>query len=422
MRILLINQCFHPDVVSTAQHLTDLALNLVDRGHQVTVIAGRRGYDDPNMRFAASEYWKGIRIIRIGSLGLGKTAKWRRALNFGSFMLACALRLTFMPEFDVVVGLTSPPLISVLASLFVRLKGGQFFFWVMDLNPDEAIAAGWLGEESFAAKALSSLLVYSLKRSEKIFVLDKFMKERVAGKGVSEDKLIVIPPWSHDSTVRYDHEGRLSFRADHGLTEKFVVMYSGNHSPCHPLDTMLSAARELSADPEIAFCFIGGGSEFNKAKSFAEGNGLSNIFCLPYQPLDRLSASLSAADLHVVVMGNPFAGLVHPCKIYNILAVGKPFLYVGPQESHISDIASQIENKKAARMASHGDIQAVVRHIREAAQLSIAYKNYSASELARCYSMQVLLPRMVDALESAEKDAQPCSSPASDFVSSVKEL
>src|SRR4051812_31147746 len=98
MRILLINQCFYPDVVSTAQHLTDFASKLAERGHQVTVITSRRGYDDPEQVFAAKENWRGIRINRIGSLGLGKSSRWRRALNFGSFILACALRLILMPK------------------------------------------------------------------------------------------------------------------------------------------------------------------------------------------------------------------------------------------------------------------------------------------------------------------------------------
>ena len=417
MRILLINQCFYPDVVSTAQHLTDIALKLVERGHQVTVITGRRGYDDRGLKFASGEEWKGIRIIRVGSFGLGKKNRWRRVLDFGSFMLACALRLAFMRRFDVVLGLTSPPLISVLAALFVRLKGGRFYFWVMDLNPDEAIAAGWLRKDSALAKILSSLLIFSLERSERVFVLDRFMKERLIGKGISEDKLVMIPPWSHDQVIHYDHSGRLSFRADHGLTDKFVVMYSGNHSPCHPLDTILSAASELSADTRIAFCFVGGGSEFGKARAFADARGLSNVLCIPYQRLEDLSASLSAADLHVVAMGDSFTGLVHPCKIYNILAVGKPFLYVGPKESHISDIASQIENKKAARIALHGDTATVVNHIRDAAQLNLFRNDSSTFELASRYSMQALLPKMLDVLESAEKDSRPCDSPASDFVS-----
>jgi colanic acid biosynthesis glycosyl transferase WcaI len=417
MRILLINQCFYPDVVSTAQHLTDVAVGLVDRGHQVTIITSRRGYDDPSLRFPGNENWKGIRIIRLGSLGLGKATRWRRALNFGSFILACSFRLIFMRGFDVVLGLTSPPLVSVLASLFVRLKGGRFFYWVMDLNPDEAIAAGWLRKDSFVEKTFSALSVYSFKQSEKVFVLDRFMKEHVINKGISDDKLVVIPPWSHDSTVGYNHKGRLSFRASHGLTDKFVVMYSGNHSPCHPLDTILSAARKLSNNAEIAFCFIGGGSEFNKAKVFAERYGLNNIMCLPYRPLDELSASLSAADLHVVAMGDRFAGLVHPCKIYNIIALGKPFLYVGPRESHISDIMSQIKNKEDARAALHGDTEAVVSHICDAARNNFDYKSFSSSELAGRFSMQALLPKMIDVLESAEKDEQPCNTPASDFIS-----
>ena len=42
MKILILNQAFYPDVVSTAQHAADLAVKLVEEGHEVTVIAGRR--------------------------------------------------------------------------------------------------------------------------------------------------------------------------------------------------------------------------------------------------------------------------------------------------------------------------------------------------------------------------------------------
>src|SRR6476659_4315507 len=130
MKILLLNQCFYPDVVSSAQHLTDLAVELARTGHEVTVIAAGRGYDDGVARFPKQENWKGIRIIRLSTFTLGKRARWRRALNFASFLCACAVRLLILPRFDAVVALTSPPLISVLGSLFVRLIGGKFCFWV----------------------------------------------------------------------------------------------------------------------------------------------------------------------------------------------------------------------------------------------------------------------------------------------------
>ena len=158
-----------------AQHLTDLATALASRQHKVTVITSDRGYDDPAKRFARHERWNGIEIIRLPSLSFGKNSRWRRVINFGSFLLACSLRLLMLQRFDVVVALTSPPLISFLAALFVKLKGGSFYFWVMDLNPDEAIAAGWLERDSTTTRLLQRMLNYSFRHATHTIVLDRFM-------------------------------------------------------------------------------------------------------------------------------------------------------------------------------------------------------------------------------------------------------
>ena len=284
MRVLLLNQCFYPDVVATAQHLTDLALRLTEQGHRVTVVAGRRGYDDPGKRFRARESWRGIEIIRIPGLGFGKVGKFWRCVDFASYLVICFLRLMLLPRHDLTVALTSPPLISFFGALFVRLRGGRFCFWVMDLNPDEGIELGWVRKDSLIARVLQALLQYSLRRSDRIIALDRFMRERIIAKGIAAERIVVLPPWSNDAEVRYDEAGRAAFRAAHGLARKFVVMYSGNHSACHPLDTLLMAALTLRADERIVFCFVGGGSEFQKVKDFAQANSLSNILCLPYQP------------------------------------------------------------------------------------------------------------------------------------------
>src|SRR6202521_5557492 len=119
MNILLLNQAFYPDVVSTAQHAADLARGLTQAGHKVTVVCSSRGYDDPHIRFPKRETWNDVNIIRIRSSGFGKGSKWRRAADFGTFMASCALRLWQLHGFDVVVAMTSPPLISFLSSLAV---------------------------------------------------------------------------------------------------------------------------------------------------------------------------------------------------------------------------------------------------------------------------------------------------------------
>jgi len=392
LKILLLNQCFYPDVVSTAQHLTDLATALAARGHDVTVIASDRGYDDPSVRFKRRERWNDIDIIRIPSLSLGKTTAWRRAFNFGSFLLVCTLRLLALRRFDIVVALTSPPLISVLGALCIKLKGGKFCFWVMDLNPDEAIAAGWLDERSLTSRILQRMLNYSLEVAARTVVLDRFMKERVVAKGFDPARIAIVPPWSHDDHVQFSAAGREDFRRRHGLSEKFVVMYSGNHSPCHPLDTLLDAARALKERSEIVFCFVGGGSEQVKVRDCAAKHGLTNIKCLPYQPLDELAGSLSAADLHVVVMGDQFVGIVHPCKVYNIMSVGAPTLYIGPTPSHVTDIASHRQYRFF--IATHGDIDAVIKAVLDAQQQHERQPVIS-------FAKQTLLPQLIDLIEAA---------------------
>ena len=288
MKFLLLNQTFYPDVMATGQYLTEVALRLVERGHRVTVVTSRRAYDQPETQFPKTETWRGIRIYRVASTGFGKDAKWRRAADFASFLALGSLRLAFLPRHDVVLALTTPPLISFLGAGLAKLRRSRFFYWVMDFNPDEAIAAGWLRPNSLAARLLDRMSRFSLRQAKKVVALDRFMRDRIVAKGIPPEKVVVIPPWSHDPEVKFDPEGRERFRKAHGLDGKFVVMHSGNHSPCHPLDTLLAAARRLAPDPGIVFCFIGGGTEFRKIQRMVAGQKqASNILCLPYQPLDR---------------------------------------------------------------------------------------------------------------------------------------
>jgi glycosyltransferase involved in cell wall biosynthesis len=197
--------------------------------------------------------------------------------------------------------------------------------------------------------------------------------------------------------VAYDAAGGAVFRSAQGLSEKFVVMYSGNHSPCHSLDTLLGAARKLVDREDIAFCFVGGGSEYEKVK--IQAHQLRNIVCLPYQPLDRLAMSLSAADVHVVVMGDSFTGIVHPCKIYNILEIGSPVLYIGPPTSHVVDVIAQLDDLDLVCSARHGDVDAVTNYILAGAKSIAGRRSPAAIKRAAAFSKEAVLPKIVELIE-----------------------
>jgi colanic acid biosynthesis glycosyl transferase WcaI len=398
MKFLLLNQTFYPDVASTGQHLSELAEELARRGHAVTVVTGRQAYDNRQVTFAPRESWGGVEIHRVYSTGYRKKTRWRRALDFGTFILSCCARLATLPRHDVVIALTTPPLISFVGAWRARLWRSQFCYWVMDFNPDEAIAAGWLRADSTPARILEKMSRFSLRQADTVVALDPFMKDRIVAKGIEPAKIAVIPPWSHDDEVRFDKRGRKQFREAHGLEEKFVVMYSGNHSPVHPLDTLLRAAERLRDNPAIVFCFIGGGGEFERVKQWAK-EGKGNALCLPYQPLHKLAASLSAADLHVVAMGDPFVGLVHPCKIYNILAVGAPVLYIGSEPSHVTEILNRLGRGYPWGACSHGDVKGASDQIRRLMDRARNESRQVPVDVATAFSKSTLLPRMIAEIE-----------------------
>jgi glycosyltransferase involved in cell wall biosynthesis len=361
----LINQVFHPDPASTGQHLAGVALGLVRRGHEVTVLTGRRGYYDPDRRYPAMETWRGITIMRVGSTGFGHGSKLGLALDFLTFLMAALLAVPRIGRFDVILSLTTPPLVSVLGAMLAKVWRVRFIYWVMDLNPDEAIEVGWLRKDSPLASLLESFSRWSLHRADEVIVLDDYMRARIVAKGIAPDKISVVPIWMHGD-VHFDSEGRERFRREHGLTGKFVVMHSGNHTPVHPLETLVEAARHLRGDPRVHFCFVGGGTEWRRLRDQARA-GLhgDNVTFLGYQPFQDLSASLSAADLQVVVMGDAFVGIVHPCKVYNFLASERPFAFIGPSRSHVTDLIREAGLESVASTFRHGDQLGLAEEIRQ---------------------------------------------------------
>jgi hypothetical protein len=160
----------------------------------------------------------------------------------------------------------------------------------------------------------------------------------------------------------------------------------------------MESAKVLRNENAVQFCFIGGGSQFQRVQRFAAAEGLSNIKCLPYQPLNELAGSLSAADLHVVVMGNPFVGLVHPCKIYNVLSIGAPVLYIGPEPAHIPDIFNHLNGRVVSVCAAHGEVAKVVEAIGRV-RTATGKGNDERRPATADFSKDSLLPQLVKELE-----------------------
>lgn len=349
MRILIVSQVFWPDTASTAQHLYDLAEILYNKGIEVEVISSINAYEDKSIRFKKNEIVNGIKVKRVRNSSLGKSNFFFRICDFFTFNFLIFFKLAFISgaRYDKVLGMTSPPLVSFIGSLICKLKKIEFCYWVMDLQPELSIYSGLIKKKSLTSKFLTFLGDYTIKNASKIIVLDKYMKLYLVQRGGQPDKIFISEVWS---VVPELYEGnRLDnpFRIEHKLGNKIVIMYSGNHSYVHPLDTLLQTAYELKDDDRFLFLFIGGGVRKSDVTTFKEKFNLSNIIQLPYQPRSQIHYSLGSADLQVVIMGENLVGFTHPNKIYGAMYLKKPVLYVGQHNSHIGDILNDLNGNIA---------------------------------------------------------------------------
>lgn len=345
MRLTILNQFFYPDHSATSQLMTALAENLVEYGVEVTALAGRGRYNGGGM-LPSHEYYKGVLIERAWATSFGKKSTTGRLADYLTFYLGAFWKLLTMPRQDVVMALTTPPLIGLVALIVGRLRKMHFVALMEDVYPDVAIALGALKANSLLTRLLEWLSCRMLRNADRIIVLSDCMLERIVskvGKDAAE-RIDVIHNWADGKEIVPLHNGKNGLfkeRDWQGLKDKFIVLFSGNLGLVNEFSTVLEAARLLHDRPEIAFVFIGDGARAGEIKCSISCHGLNNIRMLPYQPRELVRKSLGAADVLLVTLADGLAGLSVPSKTYCSLAAGRPILFVGDQRSSVAQLISE---------------------------------------------------------------------------------
>ncbi|MEN0109821.1 MAG: glycosyltransferase family 4 protein, partial [Planctomycetota bacterium] len=332
------------------------------RGYDVTVLTSARGFDDPSQRYPLRELRDGVDIRRMPLASFGKATIAHRVAGMVVFLVQAFLRGLFTPRLAGVLVSTSPPLASTVAAVIGWVRRAPITYWVMDLNPDQMIELGKISERSLPARGFDFLNRVILRHAAQVVALDRFMADRLNRKHDVSAKLTVMPPWPHmkkeDGPVPHAEN---DFRKAQGWDGKFVVMYSGNHALTNPIETVIDAALRMQDREDLLFAFIGGGVRKKSVDDVIKKHSPTNLVSLPYQPLETIRYSLSAADVHLVTLGDPAVGCVHPCKVYGAIALERPILYAGPRPSHVTDLLA--EDDPAQRIGwsiAHGDVDGAI--------------------------------------------------------------
>ncbi len=396
---LIITQVYVPDPAAVGQHIADAAAEMSRRGYRTVVYTARHGYEDSSVEYAAREERDGVEIRRLPFSSFGKGSVKIRLVAQILFLLQAMIRGLFIPRLCGVLVSTSPPACGIGGAIISLVRRVPLKFWVMDLNPDQLVVMKVLRPTSWPVKLFEAFNLATLWKCSDVVVLDRFMGERVQRKHPVAAKTTVLPPWPLEERVHDIAHTENAFRRRHVPDGKFVVMYSGNHTPANPLKTLLDAAAGMHDEPRLHVMCIGGGGA-KKEVDDKIAAGASNIISMPYQPVYALAQSLSAADLHVVSMGDDMVGIVHPCKVYGAMAMSRPVLFFGPAQCHIGEL---LEKNRFGWRVDHGDVEGAQRVLREVLAMPRtelqAMGRRGAAVLALGYGKRELLDRLCGVLQ-----------------------
>lgn len=93
-------------------------------------------------------------------------------------------------------------------------------------------------------------------------------------------------------------------------------------------------AIDMVKNKDCKFLFVGAGAKRNDIESFAERH--ENTVYAGFRSRSNQNDFLNACDIGIVTLADGMYGLGVPSKSYNIMATGKPILYIGESDSEIA--------------------------------------------------------------------------------------
>lgn len=374
MHILILNQTFYPDSAATAQHMWDFAQFMVAKGHRVTALASRNVYGTDRRAFAAREVVNGVEIVRVGGTAYGKKRLLYRMADFTSFYVSAAMELFRMPAPDVLLALTTPPMISALGLMRCRLPWGQgkerprFVYYVMDVYPEAAVASGVLRRWGLPNRFLTALTARTLAKSDAIITLGSDMAELLRahyGARRLGDRLHIVSPWADGEQLFPLPRQQNNLLREHGLSDSFNIVYSGNIGVAHDLETILHAIELTRATPGLCWVFIVSGARVSQLQAAVDTNRWTHVRILLYREREELNQSLNMADVHLVSELPAFAGIVLPSKLFGSMAVGRPIVMVGPANCECARIITEFAAGIVVPNGKSQDLVATLQSLRD---------------------------------------------------------
>jgi glycosyltransferase involved in cell wall biosynthesis len=369
---------------------------------RVRVITSQQLYDDPQARLPPQESLNGVQVHRVPTTHFGRSNLAGRAIDYFSFYVsAWRALLSAAQADDVVVAMTDPPLVSLIAMRVAKCRRAHLVNWLQDIYPEIAVELGVPFLKGPIPKLIANLRDRSLKAAAANVVLGNHMAEKVAARGIAKDRIHIIANWTEDDDVVPVAASENPLRREWGLEDKLIVGYSGNLGRAHEFDTVLAAAERLRNNSDIVFLCVGGGHLLKQLAKSVQERGLGSFRFMDYQPKATLKFSLSVPDVHWISLRPQVEGLMVPSKVYGIAAAGRPIIAICAKHGEIAEMVEQYHCGVAVEPGNADALVNAILQLSKDAALRADMGRQSRAMLEAHYTRRQALERWQNLLQQA---------------------
>ncbi len=338
-RVILVTEVFFPVETSTGFIMSQIADRL-SRDHRVLVLTGPASYErgkrlgDPSKSFSAN-----VEVVRLRAPAFDKNRLLGRVARQVVLSIGLAFAVMRRAEGnDIVLAVTNPPPLVFLLGCLRRFKRFKFMLLVHDVFPENGAAIGIYSEGTHFYRILKRFFDKAYSSADVIISIGRDMADVIKAKILGPPPDVhVIENWADIDGVRPVRRG-FSRIGEWGLSEKVVVQYAGNLGRAQGISELMQVLSRIRNE-DVHFVISGAGVSIDNIKA----NPLSFVTLQPPFTRDEQSMVLGSCDIGLVTLGRGMYGLGVPSKAYNLLAAGKPILFIGPRESEIFRLVKENE-------------------------------------------------------------------------------
>lgn len=333
MRILVYTNHYWPENF----RITDVAEDLVYRGHDVTVLTGIPNY--PGGKFYsgygvfknARESRNGVKIRRIPLIPRGSGSSFRLILNYISSTISFCMYapIAATTHYDVVlVFATSPSTIGIPAVITKKLRRVPVIFWVLDLWP-ESISATASMKDGFLLKGIRRVMRWIYRNSDLILTSSKGFELNIRSLVKLKPRIRYFPNWVEPSSEQATIPDPCP-----SIPNGFRILFTGNVGVAQDFETILDAAERLKNFDAIHWVIVGEGRRLSWVQQEIVRRNLSrNFHCLGQYPSSTMSWFYQQCDaLLLPLRDQAVFALTAPGKLQPYMASGKPIIASLPGE------------------------------------------------------------------------------------------